>query len=355
LRKTLIFLLAGLGTIIGIFFLSNFNQAFINQSPDLLKVYYLSVTNLDKIQEKVPEITIQNAKEGIVAVPYGQTVKYSNLIRSVPGVAKVGFIAIKPTLSMKKYTFVLKQQFTSYIHGDFGNVRNNAINKVIPFSDQLKIMIPRTLSYLLPALLLAILLGLITSLVASMKKAWGKMLDTIHLFMIGLPDFIVIVIIQFIAIYASKFTDKRLVLIVQLGNEVPFLIPFLSIAVVPGVLIYGTMRIAIERELKQAYVTTAYSKGLNIYRVLLRHVLRNVLEDLLTVLPKATTVALASMVVAEVICNIIGLGGFVIHPFYEDVSAMPLTCMLLAVFAMGFHGLYALLRKLLVVHTKEVG
>jgi oligopeptide transport system permease protein len=348
MRKTLMLLLAGLGTLVGVFLLSNVNDAFMDYSPELLKASHRSSGELKALTEKYPELTVEDADKGIIRTPYGKALWFYTQLPSI------NLIPIEPTFSMKKYAFELKQKLEHYSRGDFGTSGGYFNTKGILFKDQLKKMIPRTLTYLLPALLFSILLGVGFSLLASMRKSLGKLLDGIHMLLMGLPDFFVIVLIQLFAIYASRFTDKRVILIIQMGNEVPFLIPFLAITIIPAVLIYGTMRTAIEREMGEAYVITAYSKGLGGPRVLIGHVLRNVMEDLLAIMPKATTIAVSSMAVAEVLCNIVGVGGYIIRPFYQDVSALPLMCTLLAVFTISLHGIFALIRKFLVVNTKEV-
>jgi oligopeptide transport system permease protein len=354
MRKTLILLLAGMCTLVGVFLLSNVNDAFMNYSPDLLKVTHRSSFDLKALTEKYPELTIEDAKNDIIRTPYGKSLWFYTQLPSISGVIRANLIPIEPAFSMKKYAFELKQKLEHYSRGDFGTSGSYGNTKGILFKDQLKKMIPRTLTYLLPALLFSILLGVGFSLLASMRKSLGKLLDGIHMLLMGLPDFFVIVLIQLFAIYASRLTDKRVILIIQMGNEVPFLIPFLAITIIPAVLIYGTMRTAIEREMGEAYVITAYSKGLGGPRVLIGHVLRNVIEDLLAIMPKATTIAVSSMAVAEVLCNIVGVGGYIIRPFYQDVSALPLMCTLLAVFTISLHGIFALIRKFLVVNTKEV-
>jgi oligopeptide transport system permease protein len=353
MRKSLIFILAGLGTLAGIFLLSNVNDAFINYSPESLRVIYTTSDDLEAVTKRFPEITIEDAKEGIIRTPYGKADYYIAQLPSIGGIIKGEFIPLQPSFSMKKYTFELKDKLVHYSRGDFGTTVSYGSTNGVSFKDQLKKMIPRTLTYLVPALLFSILCGVGFSLLASMRKSLGKLLDGIHMLLIGLPDFFVIVLIQLFAVYASKYTDKRLILIIQLGSEVPFIIPFLAITIIPGVLIYGTMRTAIEREMSEPYVLTAYAKGLSAPRVLIRHVFRNVIEDLLAIMPKAATIAVSSMAIAEVLCNIVGVGGYVIRPFYQDVSALPLVCTLLAVFTISIHGIVALIRKLFIVKIKE--
>ena len=118
-------------------------------------------------------------------------------------------------------------------------------------------------------------------------------------------------------------------------------------------LIFGALRIAVAREWEEGYIKTAYAKGLSRTTVILWHMLRNTMADLLSVLPKAVSVAITSMVVAEVMCGIFGLGGYAINSSIYRVTSLPTTCAILAVFAIVCHLVIAVLRKRLVVDTKE--
>lgn len=345
--------LLGLLTIVGIFLLSNVSTLFLNQAPDKLRVAASPSIDWSTVASKLPGITVVDPKAGVLSIPYGRTQMYAGQLARIQGIYRVNPVPMEPTISWYNYTFTLKDQLNGYLHGDLGVIRNTSINKDIPMTVALNEMLVRTSTYFVPGLLLAVLLAVSLSFAASLWRRFGKTLDGLHALLIALPDFFLIVLIQLAAIFISKFTDERVILIVQVGKEVPFLIPFLTIALVPSVLLYGTMRLAFQRELSQDYVVTAMAKGLSRREVLLNHVFRNVLEDLLTALPKATTLALASMGVAEAICNIMGLGGYIVNPTFQNVSAMPVTCVLLAAIAIGFHGLYALLRRMFVISTKE--
>jgi ABC-type nitrate/sulfonate/bicarbonate transport system permease component len=87
--------------------------------------------------------------------------------------------------------------------------------------------------------------------------------------------------------------------------------------------------------------------------VVVKHILRNTMPDLLTILPKVISVGITSLVVAEVMCGIFGLGGYAIHENLIKVTSLPATCAILACFAVLSHVVIALLRKRLVVQTKE--
>ncbi|NOV02492.1 ABC transporter permease subunit [Paenibacillus planticolens] len=354
MKSTIRWLLLGVFTLVCIFLLSNIRNAFLSTQPDQIRVTVGPDTSIQKVSEQLPGSRVLNEKTGLLAVPYGETWDYIGKTMTIKGIFRATGIPLeRPVISWRYYAYSVKDQIQGFLHGDFGKFRNPFNRKEVAVIEQLPIMLLRTCTYFIPGLLMAIVLSMLTAMLASMWRRLGALLDGVHALLVGLPDFFLIVLIQLGAIYATKLLGHYVLLIVQVGDKTPFLIPFLTIALIPSVTIYGTMRVAIARELGQDYVITAQAKGLTRGEVLVAHVLRNVMLDLLSVLPKATTLALASMAVAEAICGISGLGGFIISPVMQSVSSMSVICISLALLAMAFHVLYALLRKKFIVRTGE--
>ncbi|WP_164472720.1 ABC transporter permease subunit [Cohnella candidum] len=345
----------GLLTVFGIFLLGNVSNLFINESPDRIALKISMSEKLQTVSSKIPHTTVADEDHGILSIPYGSAQEYIAKATKVSGVYQAMSVPLEhPQISPRFYFYTLGKQMVNYLRGDLGVVVTGTGKAKIPATEAIKEMIPRTFRYFIPSLVTALVLSMLFSLLASQNRRSGKVLDGIHALLVSVPDFFLVTLITFLAIIVYKNLHIRLALVVQFGDQVPFLIPFLTTALIPGVMIYGTLRLAFQRELSQNYVVTARAKGLSQAEVLWKHVLRNVMEDLLAVLPKATTAALASMAVAEAACDILGLGGFIVSPRMQGVSMLPLTCLALAVVSMLFHGLYALLRKRYVVSTKEV-
>lgn len=348
-------LLLGLFTLVCIFFLSNIRNAFLSTQPDQIRIAIGPDSNIQKISEQLPGSQVLNEKAGLLSVPYGKSWDYIGKTTSIKGIFRATTVPLEhPIISWHYYGFSIKEQIKGFAHGDFGKFRNPFNRKEVAVLGEIPNMLLRTCTYFIPGLLLAIVLSVLFAMVASMFRRLGALMDGTHALLIGLPDFFLIVLIQLGAIYATKYLGHFVLLIVQVGDKTPFLIPFLTIALIPSVTIYGTLRVAIARELGQDYVVTALAKGLTRREVLVSHVMRNVMADLLTILPKATTLALASMAVAEAICGISGLGGFIVSPALQSVSSMSAICMALALVAMAFHVFYALLLKKFIVRTGEV-
>lgn len=348
-------LLLGVITLIGIFLLSNIKMMFLSVQPDQIKVMVNSSISMQKVSEMLPGSRVLNEKEGLFQVPYGKFWEYQGTASTIRGVLRSSVVPLDvPVVSWRHYTYTVTNQLKGFLHGDFGKYRDPYNRKEVTISEAIPKMLLKTCKYFIPGLLLAIVLSMLFALWASISRGIGALMDGIHALLIGLPDFFLIVLIQLGAIYATRLLGHYVLLIVQVGDRTPFLIPFLTIALIPSVTIYGTLRVAIARELGQDYVITALAKGLTRREVIFSHVLRNVMEDVLAILPRATTLALASMAVAEAICGIGGLGGFIILPMYQGLSSMSAVCMVLGLVAMAFHILYALLRKWFVVRAEEV-
>jgi len=89
---------------------------------------------------------------------------------------------------------------------------------------------------------------------------------------------------------------EKLILPILIGS-------FSSIAYIARIL-----RRSIADEMKEAYITTAYSKGLDRSTVVRKHALPNALLPIITILAGAIPATLGGSVVLEVIFNIPGIG-----------------------------------------------
>jgi len=273
-------------------------------------------------------------------------------LKSLSGVLDIQPLSGMPNFSFKQYGMGLIEQINKLAKGDMGTIYVG--QKEYALSDKLLQMIQISFGYLIPGLLLGILFGFSFAILASLSKKFGFGLDLIHRILLLLPDFVIIVILQLIVIFITKFTDERFLLIAQLGTEVPYVIPLLTIICMPSVLIYGAVRTAIIREEQDPYIATARAKGLSRKQILFKHILRNVMEDLFAVLPRAATAAVTSMIIVEIICLILGVGGYALSKYFASVDTMATICLILALFTLLIHLFFAWLRTKLVVHTGEV-
>lgn len=345
--------------LVGIFLFSHLGYALEDTvAKDRIKIV-APASVLYSIPETFPEtVVVQDgsvAKPGILQVPYGQVNEYTQkLQKQVSGIR--GFLPVQgpPSFSIKRYGTALGQSLGDYAKGNFGSLYSNYRGQ-FPLTENLAMMVGRTTRVLLSALTFAILSATLLAAFASARPRIGKVLDGCHSLLIALPEFLLVVLLQMLSIFLSGLLDRNAFLIMEFAGEVPFFIPFAAISLVPGALIYGTLRVAITREWNEDYILTARAKGLSRSRLIRKHVIRNILADLFAVLPKAVSLAVGGAVVAEVLCQIFALGGVVRNPIYGIGSFSGLTtlCLTLGVIMFVLHLFFAILKKWLRVETRR--
>ncbi|MBC8080263.1 MAG: ABC transporter permease subunit [Gorillibacterium sp.] len=358
IKSLLTALATGLCMIIGIFLFSHLGYALDDTtSKDRIKLI-AAASVLYSIPKTYPEtIVVQDgstAKPGILQVPYGKIDEYSKKLIKVQGVHGLLPVQGPPAFSLSHYGGALRDSLKDYAKGDMGSLYMRYKGE-FPLTDNLGMMFSRTSNYLLFGLAFAIITGTFSAMIASTSRMIGRVFDGIHSLLVALPDFLLVVLLQMLCIFLANLLDRPVYLIIEFSSEVPFFIPFATIALVPGALIYGTLRVAIHREWAEDYVITARAKGISRTQIMFRHVLRNILEDLFAVLPKAISLAVGGAVVAEVLCQIFGLGGIIRNPIYSIGSFTSLSsiCLVLGFIMFGLHLFFAILKKLLRVESKR--
>lgn len=354
LRRLLKALLIGLLVLVGILLISNLDKGVERYASDKLQVLPRGDRELAEIVAPMPGVKILNPDQNIISVPPEKFAEYGAELKRKGFVASVMLVEQDPKFSITQYGAFLRQKLVQYTKGDFGTItyKRNPYRDY-PITLTLPKMIMRSLGYMSTGLLIGLAAGFAFALTAVLAPRIGRIFDLFHGFLLSLPDFFIVVMLQFFGILLAKMAGHNVIAIMQYVNKVPFVIPTAAIAILPGALMYGILRIALQRELDEGYIKTARSKGLTHSMVVLRHMLRNTTVDLLAAMPRIFSVAITSMVVAEVICGIFGIGGYAINRDLLRTTSLPTTCAILAAFAMTGQLIIALLRKLLIVKTKE--
>lgn len=341
-----------------IFLVGHLDKGVETHEPDQLHVYPKFGQSLPDIVARVEGAKIVNEYENIVQIDPRRLTEFEDQFLADEQVLGIKRVAVVPEFTLRKYVSEVRRSIEGYTQGDFGGISykvNDPKNdRVYPITQHLGDMVKKSFTYLGAALLFGLVTGYLLALTAVWKPKLGRALDSLHTVLLGIPDFFIVVLLQFIAIQLAKAAGENVFLIMEFAGQTPFLIPFLAISILPAALIYGTLRLAVEREWEEGYVKTAYAKGLTRTSVILFHILRNTRADLFAILPRAVTVSITSLVVAEIMSGIFGLAGYALNPKLSAVSSLPLTCSLLAVIGLTAHFLLAALRRRIVVNTKEV-
>lgn len=202
------------------------------------------------------------------------------------------------------------EQYFLYIgrlcRGDLGvsyKYVNRTVNDILfdafPVSCQLGIV----------ALGLAVLFGVPLGAIAALNR--GKRQDVLAMFLstmgVSLPGFVIGAVLIYV------FAIKLRILPVGLW-ESPWhvILPAVTLAFSPGAYLARLTRASVLEVVEKDWVRTARSKGLSEEKTIMRHILRNSLMPVVTVLGPLTAIVITGSFVVEYIFAIPGMGRFFI-------------------------------------------
>lgn len=157
----------------------------------------------------------------------------------------------------------------------------------------------------LEALTIALFFGIAGGSIAALyyNKWPDHIMMGIMILGISLPSFILAGFLQYgLAIKLNLFPVARW------GSFLQTVLPALSLAILPTAFIARHVRSNMITVLKQNYIRTAYSKGLNERSVIIRHALKNALAPLFSYFGQLIANILAGSFIIEKIYGIPGLG-----------------------------------------------
>lgn len=186
-----------------------------------------------------------------------------------------------------------------------------------PITQQIALRLPRTLELIGAAGLIALCIGLPLGAIAAVRQGqWqDRLISQIAGFSLAVPVFVIGTL--FIMLFAQFLR------LVPAGGFVPFwqdpvqhlvllAMPAFSIGIGLAAMITRMTRTAMIDVMSRDFVRTARAKGVKGRRVLIRHVLRNALTPVLTVLALHLGSLLGGTVLVEFVFNWPGLSGFLV-------------------------------------------
>lgn len=114
-----------------------------------------------------------------------------------------------------------------------------------------------------------------------------------------------------------------------------YFLPVMTYALTPLALVARYTRSSVVEALNADYVRTARSKGLRERQIMLRHVLRNALIPMITILLPQIPNLLTGSIFIEVVYGIPGLGKFFVTSFFQRDYPMIMAVVLLVAFFWG--------------------
>jgi peptide/nickel transport system permease protein len=222
----------------------------------------------------------------------------------------------------------------NYLRGDFGL----SFLTRRPVADDLRLYLPATIELGVASLLFAVVIGIPAGVIAGVRH--GRLFDraawAVSLFNASLPPFWTGLIVLFIFYYrlgimpgpgridprmTAPATITGLYTIDSLlaGNWAAFgsaihhlMLPAFILGSFTLAIIMRVTRASIIEEMRNDYIRTARSKGMNERRVIVRHALRNVMIPLVTILGLAFAGLLSGAVMTETVFDWPGIGTYLV-------------------------------------------
>lgn len=229
----------------------------------------------------------------------------------------------------------LYEQYLDYlgriVRGDLGE----GFFTRVPVGDDLRLRFPATAELALSAVFVATVLGILFGIVAAIRRGSAFDYGTMTLSLIGVSMPIFWLGLMLIFLFAVDLrwlppstrgeppsvirTGLYTVDYLLLGDAVGFLeaakhllLPAVVLATVPLAVIARQTRSAMLEVLSQDFVRTAWSKGLRERVIVTRHVLRNALLPVVTVIGLQIGALLSGAVLTETVFSWPGVGTFVL-------------------------------------------
>jgi peptide/nickel transport system permease protein len=213
--------------------------------------------------------------------------------------------------------------FWAFVRGDMGY----SFTSRSPVVELIAQRLPTTLWVVGTAYLLSLAIAFPLGILSAVKRySWlDQLITTVSFLGFSLPTFftgLLLIIIFSVQlnwlpfIYNSTLQVNSLE---SLGQQIQqSILPIAVLALSQSALLMRFVRSAILEELPQDYVRTAYAKGLNAKAVLRKHIIRNALIPLVTLVALDIPAIFTGALVTEQIFRVPGIGALLIDSIYRS-------------------------------------
>ena len=231
------------------------------------------------------------------------------MMHLLPGDPFVGTKAIDEStkaMLMAKYGLdkPVWQQFLTYM----GNIFKGDLGVSTQYKRPVMTIIAESFPYSfelgMRSLIFAAVMGVLLGIVAAVKRgtAWDTGSMLVAMIGVSVPSFIVGALLQyFLGVKLFQWTGQRIFPITGWDTEMSKLLPAFALS-------FGTLDV-----LSSDYVKTAKAKGLSQAKIIWRHVVRNAIMPIVTVLGPQAAAILTGAFVVEKIFGIPGMGRFFVN------------------------------------------
>ncbi|MEH7439046.1 ABC transporter permease [Neobacillus drentensis] len=247
----------------------------------------------------------------------------------------------KKTVELIKARYGLDQpaymQYFYWVKGILSGEWGYSIVTHESITKDLTARIPNTILLVLPAYILALLFSIILGLIAGAKKGKlaDKIIDGLSSFGIAIPSFWMAMILVFI--FGHRLNIFPILGMHTIGNEESFsdllshmVLPctVLMLSFMPELVRY--VRSSTIGQLSEDYVMVQQAYGANSTSILFRHVLRNVLLPIITIVGMSLPMLVTGAVVTETVFGWPGIGTYFVKAIQGFDYPVVMAIMLLS-------------------------
>ncbi|TVQ48121.1 MAG: ABC transporter permease [Gloeocapsa sp. DLM2.Bin57] len=209
------------------------------------------------------------------------------------------------------------QWLSALLQGNFGY----SFVSLTPVSSLILQRLPTTIWVVGTAYIIAIIIAFPLGLIAAVRRSsWLDILINIFAFLcLSLPTFftgLILIIIFSIQLKWFPFIYQSTLKVTDLNSFInqirQSIMPITLLALAQAAILIRFIRTVILEELYQEYVRTAYAKGLSEFKVVVKHILRNALIPLVTLIALDIPGIFTGAIVTEQIFRVPGIGALLI-------------------------------------------
>lgn len=205
----------------------------------------------------------------------------------------------------------------------------------------------RSAKLLLPGLGIGIFAGMFFgSLVFFLPKRVQQTVIAWHNLLTSVPDLLLILLLQMAAIKIDQWTGQYLIGVVEVYNKPVHFLPIFTIALPISAYLFLYTVNACREALHQDYIRTLQGKGLPLWYVFTKHVLRPAADSVLSVIPKMAAFAASGLVVVERLFNVMGITWYFQGLLAFSLPFVKLLATMLILFALYFFAIKILTQLL---------
>ncbi|MCT4563043.1 MAG: M28 family peptidase [Maledivibacter sp.] len=215
-------------------------------------------------------------------------------------------------LSLKKSVLYIR----NLIFNGLGTTENHVeIIKIMYAS------VGRSMKLILTTIAISLVLGVLKGMFDSYRGGRKGALRTLGtLITFSLPDVLIVLCGMLLITFISKSDTMRQLFDLKVLRG--FIIPLLTLSIIPMVYISRITFIVVQEEVQKGYVVAARSKGLTKFQVFTKHILISVILKVIDSIPTLITIIISNLIVVEYLLNYKGIL-FNLYRFYEghDVTS----------------------------------